>query len=99
VSKKWGGVLFAYIIVAILLPRIYVGIHYPTDILGGAALAFVAVVFLADPKLAAFWTRPVFLLLDRHPVIFYVIFFLLLFEMATLFWDIRTILNQMGFSS
>src|SRR6266404_7706498 len=38
VSKKWGVVLFTYVVLIICLPRIYVGIHYPTDILCGGVL-------------------------------------------------------------
>ena len=99
VSKKSGVVLFAYITVVVCLPRIYAGIHYPTDFLGGGALGLAAVALLALPKLAAVWTRPILFLVERRPVLFYTIFFLVTFQIATLFWDIRVVLNHFGFSS
>lgn len=99
VSKKWGSILFAYIFVFICLPRIYVGIHYPTDILGGAALGLGAVMFLAIPGINAIWAPPVLTFAERRPALFYMLFFVLSFQMATLFWDIRIVLNYYGFSS
>ena len=99
VSKKWGAVLFAYITVAICLPRIYIGIHYPTDILSGGALGLAVVALLAIPKFAAVWTRPILLVLERRPVLFYILFFLLTFQIATLFWDFRVVLSHYGFFS
>ena len=99
VSKRWGAAAFAYVAFVICLPRIYVGIHYPSDIIAGVLLAFGAVILLATPRLNAIWTRPLLSFVDLHPVAFYAIFFLLTFQIATLFWDIRMLLNYFGFSS
>jgi undecaprenyl-diphosphatase len=99
VSKKWGAVLFAYVVFVICFPRMYVGIHYPTDILGGAALAFSAVTFLSLDPLRAKWARPILLFHERRPGLFYLLFFLITFQIATLFWDIRILLSHFGFAS
>jgi len=98
VSRKGGIALLLYILLFICLPRLYVGIHYPSDILAGAILAYWAVALLGARKINEIWTKPLFLLLERSPGFFYAMFFLLTFQIATLFWDIRTLLSSFGLS-
>jgi undecaprenyl-diphosphatase len=98
VSRKGGIALFLYVLVFICLPRMYVGIHYPSDILAGIAIGFGAVALLGINKINAIWTKPLFLLLERRPGFFYAMFFLLSFQIATLFWDVRMLLSRFGFS-
>lgn len=43
-SRSLGAFAFAWTAVAICLPRIYAGYHYPTDILAGAALGIVVML-------------------------------------------------------
>jgi undecaprenyl-diphosphatase len=45
-DRRWGGVLFAAAVL-IGFARVYVGVHYPVDILGGLLAAFVGVVIVA----------------------------------------------------
>ena len=55
VSRKLGTIALAYVTIFIAMPRIYLGVHYPTDILAGAVLgvaaACVAVNVLAGKSL------------------------------------------------
>ncbi len=70
------------------LPRIYLGFHYPTDVALGALLGIMLVVLIEDygpEKLA----RRAVLVEHRKPGLFYLSGFLLSFEVATLFEDIR----------
>jgi undecaprenyl-diphosphatase len=98
VSRKGGFILFAYVLIFICLPRMYVGIHYPSDILGSLAIGFAAVALLGTQKISGLWTKPLFIFLDRKPGLFYALFFVLSFQIATLFWDIRVFLSNLGFS-
>jgi undecaprenyl-diphosphatase len=98
VSRKGGIALFFYVILFICLPRMYVGIHYPTDILAGLAIGFGAFALLGIEKINRLWTRPIFVLLEKKPGFFYALFFVLSFQIATLFWDIRVLLSHFGFS-
>jgi undecaprenyl-diphosphatase len=87
----------AYTLIAICLPRLYVGIHYPTDIIAGALIGVGAVALLSQSRER--WASPIVALLDRYPGWGYALFFLLTFQIATLFWDVRVILSYLGFST
>jgi undecaprenyl-diphosphatase len=88
VSRKLGAAALAYATVCIALPRIYLGLHYPTDIAAGAALG-VAVGWSANRSLSA--SRPmaaVTALLDwsrAKPGVFYPVFFLMTYQIADMF--------------
>lgn len=91
ISRRVGAAAFAYSLVVICLPRLYLGIHYPTDIVVGSLLgasvswcvhgtrAYVAV---AQPALA--WLR-------RHPTSFYAVFFLVTYQIADMFDGVRAL--------
>jgi undecaprenyl-diphosphatase len=92
VSRRLGTPLLIYVVVFICLPRIYVGIHYPSDILAGAALGVLSVLLCSWSKVRESWTPTVLAWIDRWPGPAYALLFLLTFEIATLFWDVRTFL-------
>ena len=94
--RRAGLVLLVYVLVAICLPRIYVGIHYPSDVLAGAALGIGFVLLCSLRYLRDLWTRPVLGWFDRWPALSHAVLFIITFEIATLFWDIRTFLSSWG---
>jgi undecaprenyl-diphosphatase len=85
--------LFLYVAVIICLPRVYLGIHYPTDILAGAAIGLGCVAFLSNRAVRSVVASPILNWGERHPVLFYFALFLLAFQIATLFWDVRVALS------
>jgi membrane-associated phospholipid phosphatase len=91
-SRRAGIVLLVYVLVAICFPRIYIGIHYPSDILAGAALGVFSVLLLSWRKVRELWTNPILNWVERWPGLSYALLFLISFEIATLFWDVRTFL-------
>lgn len=93
VWRKGGTALFLYVAAIICLPRIYLGIHYPTDILAGAVLGLGSAAFLSNKVIRARVGEPILSWGERHPVPFYFVLALLLFQIATLFWDIRVALS------
>ncbi|MDP2663546.1 MAG: phosphatase PAP2 family protein [Dehalococcoidia bacterium] len=91
VSRRLGCLALAIAVVIVSLPRIYLGLHYPSDIAGGAALGIAAVgvanlVLLRSrlPALIGNWAQV-------QPSIFFALFFLVNLEMATTFEDTRNI--------
>ena len=77
VSRRLGVFALIYTTVVIALPRIYLGLHFPTDIIAGALIGFAVVAaankLLADHALihrTVAWS-------SSHPRWFYPLFFLL----------------------
>jgi undecaprenyl-diphosphatase len=91
-SRRAGIVMLVYLLVAICFPRMYIGIHYPTDILAGAALGVGSVLLCSWNKIREFWTLPILAGFERYPAISYALLFFVSFQIATLFWDLRTFL-------
>jgi len=92
-SRRAGIVMLFYVLIAICVPRIYIGIHYPTDILAGAALGVFSVLLLSWRKVREPWTNPVLNWIERRPGLSYALLFVISFEIGTLFWDVRTFLS------
>lgn len=90
ISPLIGGLALLHAGLIVALPRVYLGLHFPTDILSGAMIG-IGVMSLAwrfrsswrivvDPVLA--WSR-------ASPQTFFPCFFLLTAELAHLFEDTR----------
>lgn len=93
ISRRMGvGALF-YVATIICLPRIYLGHHYPTDLIAGGCLGatfgYAANRARIRPALAGLPMR----WMERHPSSFYACLFLATYLIATLFQDIRHLGN------
>ena len=88
VYRPAGAVAFAWSLLVIDLPRIYLGIHYPSDVVGGAILGIICMVgFLALPlsklnNAVSAWR-------NAHQGAFIVIMFFVTDELAHLLDDLR----------
>lgn len=91
VSKKLGRFALWYTVLVVCLPRIYLGFHYPTDVITGAVLG-VGVAFLSKAtKLRRSVTVPALQWLDRYPAFCYSFLFLYTFEIVELFTSMRNV--------
>lgn len=98
VSRRFGIGVFLYVLFVICIPRVYIGIHYTSDIFAGGLLG-VASAALFQTKLARRWLlSPLLSWSERQPLLFYLMFSLLAFQIATLFWDIRVAMSLFGLS-
>jgi len=91
INRRLFFIVVAYVIVVILLPRLFLGLHYPTDLIAGAVLGVACVLlslklFMNIPLLEATldWA-------DEHKGLFYSLFFFLTAQLADLFDDVRYI--------
>jgi undecaprenyl-diphosphatase len=93
VSRALGVIALLYTIAVVALPRMYLGLHYPTDILGGAvvgvAIAWLGNTYLPRTRIAGSiqalsWDRPMY---------FYPALFLVTYQIADLFENSRELVG------
>jgi undecaprenyl-diphosphatase len=91
VSRRLGLWACAYSLVVICLPRVYLGVHYPTDILAGAAIGIFSAWLMTRESVLTVVTAPAMRWLRGHPQSFYLCFMVFSYLMCTMFDDVRDI--------
>ena len=90
ISLSVGVPAFIHALVVICIPRIYLGLHYPSDIIAGALIGIgIAYLVNKNSKIAHAINEFVMVKLRASPGVFYACFFLLTYQLATLFEDAR----------
>lgn len=96
VSGKAGIAAFIYSFFVISLPRIYLGLHYPSDIIGGAVLGILGVI-AANMHFIKSKIAPSLLKTESsHPGLFYGMLFLISFQISSLFEESREIMKYIS---
>ena len=90
-SRRIGLTAFFYATAVIFLPRIYLGLHYPSDILGGAIIGIGCVCLIHGTRLRNLFADFCLKMSNEHPATFYAAMFLLTYQTATLFDDARAL--------
>lgn len=85
IHRVAGIIAFAYVTIFICLPRIYLGLHHPTDLIAGALIGIgIAVVFLKFVNASTIFNTAL-IWESKRPQLFYPALFLLTFQVAELF--------------
>lgn len=92
-NKRLGLVALFYALVFICIPRIYLGLHYPTDIAAGALLGTVVVILVHKLQFFHHLNTYFFKFKKIYPSIFYAIFFLITYQIADMFESVRAIMK------
>ncbi|TAL95368.1 MAG: phosphatase PAP2 family protein [Paraburkholderia sp.] len=90
-SRRLGIVALLYSLVFICLPRVYLGLHHPTDILAGAVLGMAICLILNRETLRQRIATPILGWSLSHEGLFQMGIFVLGFELASQFDEIRTL--------
>jgi undecaprenyl-diphosphatase len=96
VSRRIGMVVGLYVLAVTCFPLIYLGLHYPTDVLAGlimgAALGYILNLGVVRMRLAA----PLLAWETRSAGSYYASLFLISYEFATQFTSTRAILGGLA---
>jgi len=95
ISRKIGILAYTYVFLVISFPRIYLGLHYPTDVLAGALIGVLIAWLISLPKISQPLTSRIVDFSIKYPGIFYALFFLLSLQIASLFDDSRQIASYL----
>jgi hypothetical protein len=89
-SRRLAVPIALYTLGWICVPRMYLGVHYASDIVVGSALGILAAwLSLRSEFLRSTVARRVLTIEEKSPQWFYAIAFLVSFEMATVFGGLR----------
>jgi undecaprenyl-diphosphatase len=91
ISRPIGILALLHAVIIISLPRVYVGIHYPSDIIVGGVIGVFIALFGNQKKIKKIIARPLIKWLRVHPSSFYVSFFVLSYQIVNLFDGVRKI--------
>jgi len=87
VSRRWGWVALAHALIVICLPRVYIGLHHPSDMLVGALIGVALTLTLHRCT-----DRPANVLLAveaRRPGLFYGVGTIVLYQIISMFLALR----------
>jgi undecaprenyl-diphosphatase len=91
-SRTIGSIALAFAAVWVCLVRIYLGIHFPFDVVVGAMIGVSCGVFFGGFSGHRI-TAEILRIEYQHPAWFYAAMFLITFEFATLFDDVRQLMH------
>ena len=89
--RKLGLLMYLYFILLVCFPRLYLGVHWFTDLVAGAILGIAMAWLGLLPAVRAWINRLLMPLAQTHPGLFYPGLFLLTYQIATLFTDVRSL--------
>lgn len=96
INRLAGLIAVAHAAFLVCLPRICLGLHFPTDIIAGALLGVLMVYFFIPPLTRLLNKYDLIIRLENHRAIFYPSMFVITFEAASMFDSSRQVMAIVG---
>ena len=93
ISRRVGWFAIFWTAVVVCFPRIYHGLHYFSDIVAGAAIGVFVAIFIHKSRILTPLSAQVLHFEERWPQLFYPFTFLVTWQMAVLFDNIRSAIS------
>jgi undecaprenyl-diphosphatase len=91
ISVRAGSLAFLYSMLVVDFPRVYLGIHYPTDILAGVVIGAVIGYAFNAKCVRRVLAAPVISWEQYSPSSFFAVLFLLSFQVASMFETLKAL--------
>lgn len=92
ISRRVGALALLHAFFVVCMTRIYLGIHYPTDILVGIVIGVGSACLALQPRVRQMISRPVFHWMETSPRSFYPCFSLGMLTIASEFAPLHEVL-------
>ena len=97
ISRRYGILAFAWLLVAVFSVRVYTGLHFPSDILAGGILGIgIMSLVLSDRHFTPKIVDHLMAIESRNAARFYSVAFLVAWQVASLFGEFRNIAFVLG---
>ncbi|HET7000735.1 MAG TPA: phosphatase PAP2 family protein [Puia sp.] len=94
VSRKTGIITMFFVYIYLMFPRLYLGYHYPTDILAGTVLGVsITAFFLRSDAVKSIISKTILPFSINYPEYFYACLFVVTYQIADLFGGAREIIG------
>lgn len=89
-SKRLGLAAFLWTAVVVAFPRAYAGLHYPSDLMGGALIGLLCTAGVAPLILHIIPEKIKHVIYEKWMPLLWTLGFLYMFQMATMFDNVRS---------
>lgn len=93
VSRRVGVWAYLHSVIIICAPRVYFGLHHPSDIIGGALLGVAVALMATRMSLVRPIAVRILYVEQRYRGLFYLSFFLLLQQVVVMFSNLREVVG------